>query len=273
MKQALLSLFILLVSISNLHATDNYPVGARSAALGNASVTFGDVWSTMHNQAGLGFLKNISAGIYFENKFNVSGLALESFAIGIPVKKSGAFGVSATQYGYSQYNEKKVGICYAKKFGEKISFGVQMDYLSVFFNDDYYGTHNAFAAEAGIIAEPLKNFKVGAHIFNLSKAKIAEYADERIPVIARFGASYKFSEKVLLSIEEEKDIDMDAVFKAGLEYHIIEQLFLRVGIASNPSLSCFGFGLKLGHFALDASASYHQVLGFTPQLGLAYDFN
>ena len=88
----------------------------------------------------------------------------------------------------------------------------------------------------------------------------------------RFGGSYKFSEKALLSSELEKNVGLTTIFKAGLEYHIVEQVFLRGGIASNPTLSSFGFGFKLKQWQVDVASSYHQVLGFTPQVSLVYDF-
>jgi hypothetical protein len=57
-----------------------------------------------------------------------------------------------------------------------------------------------------------------------------------------------------------------------LEYHPVDNLYLRCGVASNPSLSCFGFGLKLKQFVIDMSAQYHWVLGFSPQFSLGYEF-
>jgi hypothetical protein len=272
MRYFLLCCCFLFFAIQLSSAADNYPVGARSGGVANASVTFSDVWSTYHNQAGLAYLKNITAGTYFENRFLVSQLGLRSIALAIPTTKSGVFGVSGTFFGYEQYSEKKGGLAYAKMFGEKVSAGVQLDYLSTFINDELYGSRNTFAVEAGILTEPLKNFKVGAHIFNPNRAKLASYGDERVPVIMRIGASYKFSEKVLLSSEMEKDIDYKNIFKAAFEYHPVDIFYLRGGIASNPSLSCFGFGLKLKEFLVDMSAQYHEVLGFTPQFSLGYEF-
>jgi len=257
----------------NALAADNYPVGARSAGVANASVTYSDVWAAYHNQAGLALLKNISLGTYFENRFLVSQLGLRSFAAAVPVNKIGAFALSGTFFGYTVYSEKKAGLAFAKKLGEKISAGVQLDYMNTFFNDEFYGSRSSFAVEGGILAEPIKNLRIGVHVFNPSKAKIAEYGDERIPVIMRFGASYKFSEKVLVSSEVEKDIDYKNVFKAGVEYHPIDVLYIRGGISSNPSLSCFGFGLKLKQFLIDVSTQYHEVLGFSPQVSLGYEFN
>jgi hypothetical protein len=272
MKQTLLSLILFLFTVGFLYAADNYPVGARSAGVANASVTYSDVWSAFHNQAGLAELKNPSAGVYFENRFLISELSLKSFAVAVPVSKAGTFSLNLTQFGYNLYNEKKAGIGYGKKLGEKFSAGIQLDYLSTYIADDY-GTRNSFAVEAGFIAEPIKNLKLGAHVFNPNKAKVAEYTDERVPVIMRFGASYKFSEKILISAEEEKDIDQKSAFKAGIEYHVVEILYLRGGIASNPTLSTFGFGLNINQFVLDIASSYHQELGFSPQFSLGYNFN
>ena len=88
----------------------------------------------------------------------------------------------------------------------------------------------------------------------------------------RLGADYKFSDKVFLAIETEKDIDKKAMFKAGLEYVPVKEFYIRAGISTNPSLSCFGVGLELKHFKLDLSSTYHSTFGFSPQVGLRYEF-
>ncbi|MCX6292672.1 MAG: hypothetical protein NT126_13080 [Bacteroidetes bacterium] len=272
MKPILYFFVLFLILNLNVQAADNYPVGARSAGVANASVTFSDVWSSFHNQAGLAFVKETSAGVYFENSFLLPELSIKSFALAVP-SKAGTFSLSGTVFGGSLYNEKKAGLAYSKKLGGKFSGGVQLDYLSTFIAENY-GTRNAFAVEIGILGEPLKNLKIGAHIFNPSKAKLAEYGDERIPVIMRAGASYSFSEKVTVSAEEEKDMDHEPAFKAGIEYHPADVLYLRCGIASNPSLSTFGFGLKINrNFLFDMAASWHQQLGFSPGISLDYQFN
>lgn len=276
MRRPLLSLFILIASANSLIATENYPIGARSAAVGHASVTYGDLWSAFNNQAGLTALKHITAGAAYENRFLIAELSLRSFAFALPANKTGVFALSASVFGGSLYNEKKAGLAFAKQLGEKFSAGIQLDYLSTHLaNDDdgyEYGSRNTFTAEAGFLAEPMKDLKIGLHVFNPTRAKLADYDDERVPACLRLGGSYKFSDKVLLSAEIEKSNDSKSIFKTGLEYHIVEQVFLRAGIASNPALSSFGFGFKLKQWQLDMSSTYHQVLGFSPQVSLVYDF-
>jgi hypothetical protein len=272
----LFSFFILQLLAFNLSAADNYPVGARSAGVADASVTYSDVWSAFNNQAGVADLKSVAAGTYYENKFLLPDLGLASFVLALPVNKTGVFALSATQFGNTLYSEQKAGLAFAKQLGEKVSAGVQLDYLSTHIatgSDGYiYGSTSAFTVEGGIIAEPIEGLKIGLHIFNPSRSQLAEYDDERVPTIMKFGASYKFSEKVLLSSEVEKDVDQNNIFKTGVEYHVVEQVYLRAGIASNPSLSSFGFGFKMNQLQIDVAASYHQVLGFSQQISLVYDF-
>jgi hypothetical protein len=43
-------------------SNDNYPAGARAAAMGNVSVMIPDFWSNWHNQAGLGFYPHLTQG-------------------------------------------------------------------------------------------------------------------------------------------------------------------------------------------------------------------
>jgi len=266
-----ISLFFISSSILSFAGNDNQCIGSRSNALGNASVTLSDVWSTSHNQAGLGFMKNISTGVYYENRFLLNAISLKAAAFAIPVK-AGCFGLSFSNFGYSLYNENKIGLAFGKAFGENISAGVQLDYVNAKIGENY-GSKSSFVAEIGLQFRMIKNLTIGTHVYNITRAKFADYNNEKIPTIMRVGIDYKFSEQVFVAVEMEKDIDHKAVFKAGMEYHVLEVLYIRAGISTNPTLSCFGFGLKIKNFKVDASSSFHSVLGFSPQIGLSYDFN
>lgn len=250
-------------------AQDNSPLGARSSGLGNASVSLSDLWSVQNNQAGLGFVKEINAGAYYQNQFMLKELGTKAFVFALPTK-SGTFGLCVSNFGYSLFSRNKYGLAFGKAFGNKISAGVMMDYLQT--NIAEYGKRGSLVAEAGVQAKPMKNLTIGVHIFNLTRTKLADYNDERIPTIMRLGADYKFSDKVFVALETEKDIDKKAMFKAGLEYVLIKELYLRAGVSTNPSLSCFGIGINLKQFRLDISSTYHTTFGFSPQVGLLYKF-
>ena len=86
----------------------------------------------------------------------------------------------------------------------------------------------------------------------------------------QLGINYKFSSQVLATIEAEKNLLNKPVFRAGLEYHTNEVLYLRAGIGTSPSLASFGIGIKKDAYQFDIAASYHQVLGFSPEISFQY---
>jgi hypothetical protein len=270
MKKPLLLFLFAFCLLTSAFCQDNSPLGSRSSSLGNASVSLSDLWSVQNNQAGLGFIKEMNAGVYYQNQFILKELSTKAFAFAMPTKR-GTFGICVSNFGYSLFRQNKYGLAFGKAFGDKISAGIMMDYIGTAIPE--YGKKGSLVAEAGIQAKPRKDLTIGVHIFNLTRAKLADYNDERIPTIMRLGADYKFSDKVFVALETEKDIDKKAMFKAGLEYKPIKELYLRAGISTNPSLSCFGIGIQLKQFRLDISSTYHSTFGFSPQMGLLYQFN
>jgi len=246
----------------------NDVIGARSTAMGGVATTFSDLWSTNNNQAGLGFVKELAGGVYYENRFLLKATGYKAGAFVIPTK-SGALGLSVTSIGYNLYNQTKAGLSYGQRFGNKISFGVQINYLSTSLSQDY-GKNSTVTGAIGLIAKLSDELSMGVHIYNPTKSKFVDYNNEKIPTIMKLGFTYQFSKKVLLSVETEKDMDFTAQVKAGVEYHILEVLYLRAGISTNPTQSSFGFGLNLKDFKIQISSSYHQTLGLTPGISLIY---
>lgn len=264
------ALFCIFFVIVSLHASQFvYPVGARSGALGGTSATYTDVWSAFNNQAGLAFVKKFTAGTNYENRFLLPELSLKSVALALPFKGTTTFGLSASSFGYHLYSENKYGLAIAKSFGDKISAGVQIDYLKTQIAEGY-SNKGVMTVEMGIMFMPVKDLVVAAHVFNPVRVKLNDYNEERVPTIMKIGASYFFSEKVLLVAEVSKNTDEEPQFKAGLEYGILKALYLRGGMGTNPSIISFGAGLNLKQIKIDISSSYHQVLGYTPQIAIVY---
>ncbi len=269
MKNLLLSFIILAAITFQVKATgENKPQGARSAGMGGSSVVLTDIWSVYNNQAALAGIHNISFATYFSNRFAVKELSTKSFAFALPVS-AGTFGLSYSNFGYSLYNENKIGLAFAKQLWNILSVGIQIDYFRTHLGEDY-GNHNNISGEIGILAEPIKNFVIGAHLTNPTKTKIADYQDERMPTIFRLGVGYTFSDKVTVSVEGMQELDEDIVFKTGIEYNIVKNLYLRTGISTNPVLNSFGLGLLFKNFKADMAFSKHPVLGYSTHFSLSY---
>ncbi len=260
---------IAFTSLSSM-AQYNDPVGARSAALGGISSIHTDVWSVANNQAGIGNLKKIEIGAYYENRFLVKQLSRSAFVAAVPTKK-GTFGLSYSGFGYSAFKETKLGLAYGMAFGENFSAGVQLDYLN-YKMSDIYGRSNAVTGELGFRGVLSKSVVVAAHLYNPFRAKITSYNNEVLPSTIRLGLQYIFSEKVNLNAEAEKTSYQKLNFKGGIEYKPSKELYIRAGANSFPKQVSFGVGVLFSEFKCDVSAAYHSILGFSPQIGLSYSF-
>lgn len=238
--------------------------------MGHASVAFTELWSVQNNQAGLAYLENISTGIYYENRFLLKELSNSFFGFAFP-SRFGTIALQLNYFGYSKYNESKIGLAYARKFGNILSFGIQLDYLNTKIGNDL-GSRDIITFEAGAITQPVKNLRIGVHVFNPIRSKIADYNDERVPVILKMGMVYFFSDELILAIEAEKNIDYPINLKTGLEYGIKKSFFIRIGMNTNPTTFSMGFGCVLKQFKFDIASNYHQQLGFSPQLSIIYQF-
>ena len=266
-----IALVILLAPCIGFAQLGNPRIGARSSAMGHASVTNIDVWSVHHNQAALAFLEESGVGVSYENRFLTQALAMKGL-VGAFRTKYGSFGVNVSQFGYSQYNENKFGLGYALKLAKNLSAGVQLNYHHIAFGASEYGNVGLLTAEVGFMAKITEKVTLGAHIFNLNYAKVSDYAEERLPMIFRLGAGYQFSEKFVANAEVEKSVEQDANVKIGAEYKVLEKIALRGGLNTYPFSNSFGFGFSHQGFEIDIATSYHSVLGYSPQASFQYRF-
>ena len=242
--------------------------GARASALGTASVTLSDVWGVIHNQAGLGNVRQTSSGLYYENRFFVKELGLRSIVLALPIK-AGTLGTSFTNFGYHGYTENKFNLAFAKAFSHNFSMGIAINSLSTRIPEEHI-RFATIAGEIGIRAKPTKELTIGAHVYNPTRSKTGKNTTNYIPTILSLGLGYQVSSTLLLLAETEKDLQQNPVFKAGIEYQPVTHFFLRTGIHTNPLLTSFGFGFQVAHFHVDFSGNYHQTLGISTQLGVSY---
>ncbi|MFC2151222.1 hypothetical protein ACFLSE_01730 [Bacteroidota bacterium] len=263
---------ILIILIIILQVSCAYSIHERrieegkAAAMANTSVTLTDIWSIYHNQAGLGFLEHMSVGAFHQSGY-IKEQNLQGISFAIPTK-TGTIAASYSYYGYSQYNEMQGGLAYGKTFSKYFAAGLQLNYLHTQIAGNY-GSVNSINFEVGILSQPIDNLFIGAHVYNPSRSKMG---DEEIPTVFNLGVSYLFSEKVMFAIGTEKDLNQDAVFKAGLDYKLIELVSLQAGISTNPSKYSFGIGFHYISINAHVGFSNHQTLGFTPSFTLSYGF-
>ncbi len=268
-KSTIILLIILFINVQLKSQIDFF--GGRAIGVSNASLTYQDNWAQLNNQAGLSSLEDITVSAGFTNAYFVKELSTNTIALGLPVK-GGVFGLNYTYFGYSKFNQNKIGLAYAMQLGKRISAGMQINYLYTHIEGEY-GASGVAYGEIGILSQPIDNLFIAAHISNFWHTKYTDYTDIYIPMIFRIGAGYLLYQKALLSIEFEKDFEQDLIFKSGLEFDLNKQFFFRFGVATNPMVFSFGFGYKIKTFKADIAFSKHPVLGYSPAISLNYAFH
>lgn len=275
MKSKLIFLItlLLLLQLQSKAGNENLPAGARSAAMGNAAVTITDMWAAFQNQAGLAHAKDVQIGVYNQLRYGQKELMHNAFVVAVPVKDIGTFALSASYFGYSVYNEQKIGIAYARSFGKTVSAAMQLNYNGIALNDNYYGNNSTLTFEAGMRIELTPQLVLGVHAYNPTRSKLSSYNNERIPTTLKLGLAYLFNDKVQVAAEVEKTADVKPIFKTGVEYQFVKNMFLRAGFSTNQNHGYFGIGMQLKQLQINFAASFHQTLGFTPHTDLGYAFS
>ncbi len=249
-----------------------YPqIGARANGLGSTGLCFNDIWSVYNNPGAFGSIEKHGVGISYENRFLLKELSSQSLAFGYHLKKGGNFGIHFQQYGFSLYREMIGGLTYGLKLFDNFSAGVQLNYHRIALGENY-GSLNNLSAGLGLYYRLNKAVDLGMRVTNISRSRLADFQDERLPTVFGLGMMYTFSERVLWTVEAEKTVIHPVNFKSGLEIKPHEVLALRIGINSYPFQSSFGLGLKFKKFQFDMATIWHSNLGISPSVGLKVNF-
>ncbi|TAH18492.1 MAG: hypothetical protein EAZ08_11415 [Cytophagales bacterium] len=241
----------------------------RASGMGNAAVTLHDEWSVFNNIGGLAWIEKPSAFTSFDNRYGMTGFSTVTAGVVTPTKFGMAGGLSISQFGGDAYRETNLSIGISHKISN-VSIGLRANYFQLAIEG--LGTRRMMTFEFGGVMKLTETVWLGAHIYNFNQAKIADFQDERLPVVMKAGLSYRPTEKLIFNLETEKDIAFPQTFKAGLEYKILTSLALRTGISTKPFVSSYGFSFAFYAFEVVYSLNTHPQLQPSHHLALAYQF-
>jgi hypothetical protein len=248
-----------------------FPKGAKATGMGKNGLLNVDIWAVYNNQAALASVEVAGAGLHYENRFIMNQLGTSAGVFVLPAL-TGTFGFDIAHTGIEDYGETRIGIGYGKKLAKKLSLGIQFNYHLLSFMSGYPNFYT-FTGEVGLIAEPLNNLFIGAHVFNPTFATLNSQYEDPVPVIFEMGAGYKIAGKVMLTAEIEKERYEDMSPRFGIDYLLFKSMNLRAGVSLNPVEICFGASWTTKkRLSLDFAFYHHEILGYSPQISLSYSF-
>lgn len=266
MKTRIITIAVLL--FSTLVQAQDYHLTGGQAALGHTAAGLPSVWSVFYNPGALGEVEGLEVGAFFDARYTFAELGIGGFGAVVPVSE-GRFGLSVINFGNSLYREQMVGAAYGRRLSEKFSAGIKLNLHSLQLGGGY-GSRTTLSGDLGFLYHLNQDLSLVGSLHNPSRANFSDYDDERLPVLLKGGFRYAFSDDVFFSGEVWKEWTESAQVRAGLSYRVIDRIFLQAGAGTQPTLFSFGVGYRSGPFQLNLASSYHNTLGFSPQLSLSY---
>jgi len=209
-------------------------LGARSSGLAGASVTLSDEYSLHNNVGGIGRLSTHAIFAGYQSRYGISEFQVISGG-GLWHHKIGNAGIGYQKFGDDLFNRQQLTLAVGNRF-QMVSLGVGIDWIQ--YQVESIGTRQVLAIQFGGVVELTPQLFLGAHVFNLGQASVVSNTGEQLPTVMKGGLSIRPSDELMINVEAVKDLTFDAQFKAGIEYEIIQNVLVRTGISSAPSIGC-----------------------------------
>jgi hypothetical protein len=232
---------------------------ARSLALGNVCA----LSEELVNPANLSFSSGKAIGLSVFNRFEMSELNTASLYWKCP-NPAVDFGTKLASFGYSDYRISQLQGHLAKKLSSAFSIGLQMNY---FFQSSVLEEDNRHFLSSGLGLHYRINDRID--LAALGEDLLSTF-DEK-PWKIHAGISYRLTDEVIILFETVSGYDLPFAFSAGLEYAILQQVFLRSGYDSRGKTPSFGLAYQWSKWKVDLGFSIHNILGISSLIGVSYE--
>ena len=237
--------------------------GAREAGIAYTCVMKNDFWSFFHNPAGLAINRSFSFGFNYESRFSIKELGTRSAAIVIPAGKT-SLGAIYSHFGYSDFKRQLAGLACGLSVTDKISAGVQVDYLSEKITGEYNNIQILTGA-LGVLISVTENVRLGINLFNPVPNSIRKI---KMPSVLRVGAGVNLAKNLFAGAETEMTTGNKLLVRTGFEYEAIKRLWVRGGFCTANSSFSFGVGWMSKPALIDIAFTTHEKLGITSSVSL-----
>ena len=258
--------------------------GARALALGRAATALDGIAWGEFNPAGWAGVTTNRADLFASQAFGLSELRTVALAAAAPTPYA-TIAANARSYGFSDYRETRVGLGAARAVplsaSRALALGLQVQLHNV--SIDGFGSSSMVTLSAGAQVDVLPGLRAGLHARNVSALGQDTEAELDTPLTTApalaVGLAYQASERALVLLDAEKDLDFPLAIRVGLEVGVVDVLVLRGGVQSalsgdgtTPTRLSAGLGVRSGMLRADVAVELHETLGMTPAVSIGVDF-
>lgn len=243
-------------------------MGAASVAMGQTGVAIPNSnWSLFSNVA-LMPTDQHQVSFYGFRYVGIAEITDLAASFSTPVQW-GTIGIGVHRYGFNLFNENRFLLAYKNSL-DRFHYGASISYTHVFQGGNY-GSAGAFGFDLGLAAEVTEDLWFGARATNINQPSYGD-TDEELPRELAAGLSYLLTPGALVTAEVVKDVMFPISFRSGVQFEVIQSLFIRAGVTTKPETYSFGFGYQSNSWDVNFGLQQHNPLGLSPALDLAVKF-
>ena len=262
--------FIALLLPGNCVLGQAAAVGAGSVSMAGVSVGLENAWAAYNNPAGLANYNHFSVATSLEQRFLMKELGHYAMTTTYPVRKA-CLGFTALFSGYGSFIDQEVSLACGKSFGKTFLTGISLVYIFQKAGSEAIPVHKV-SYTLGTIARLSDKVTLAFATCNPFQLYFSSADYAILTSVFKLGLSYCYALPFKIHVELEKDLEMPAAVKLGMEYSFREVFIIRSGIGGFPFDYAFGFAIRKERLLVETAAAYHQFLGFTPVINIQYDF-
>jgi len=251
----------------NYAAFEEKGAGARPMGMAGAFTGVADDVNAIYwNPAGLAVVEELEAMGMTTRLFGLKDLTYYLFGGVIPNKKIGAFGLSYSQFGCSEYRESLTIFSSGQSLGSDVYFGFNVKIMSIKIKgasiNSEYGRASAFGVDVGALADIGSKFRLGVMAVNLNSPRLGS-CSENLAQMIKVGASFRLFSDYTTSLDLQLPMSLVMVepeIRAGFEVILNRNFTLRIGVQNDPTRFTGGFGLCWKIFKFDYAFLSHPFL-------------
>lgn len=248
--------------------TQSSPGAKHSALSYSDEADESDIFSLFSNPSNLSLIKKRQIGFFYSPfPYGIKELASGHFVYNESLP-FGNLAVGAMIYGFELYSENRVVFGYSAELSDHFIFGISTFYHHVKIKG--YGNDGTYNINMGGRIKLHSKLLLGFSLHNPIRFANSEI---ELPLYFNMGISFRPIAKTSIYFAFMKEINFPFSYRAGIEYPLIDFLYLRVGAQNNPNSYSGGFGIQYSFFQLNYSIQSHIDLGLTHQADLILTLN
>jgi len=248
---------------------DDFPVGARSLAMGGTYVALANTAEAIFlNPGGLSQITGTEISLFYQKPFGLDDVNIGSASASVPLWRT-RLNLGLLTLGNSLYQEQVFFLAYSKSHQGRIYYGVGLKYQSI--KIDGYGSDGTLGVDIGLVVPIHRQLSLGFVAKNINRPSVGK-SREKLPQTFSTGLALYPHPRMILNLEIFKDVRFEQEIRFGVEFKAFDNLALRTGTSNNPSRFSAGFGIHVNRFTVDYAFFTHNDLGLTQQMSFSIHF-